>query len=41
MRDFAYKKSDFIKDDYVPELVVNHPCYQASISVPLVDITYR
>lgn len=31
MRNFAYKKSDFIKDDYVPELVENHPCYQESV----------
>ena len=31
MRDFAYKNSDFIKDDYVPELVENHPCYQESV----------
>ena len=31
MRDFAYKNSDFIKDDYVPELVEDHPCYQASV----------
>ena len=31
MRDFAYKNSDFIKDDYVPELVEGHPCYQQSV----------
>lgn len=31
MRDFAYKNSDFIKDDYVPELVENNPCYQESV----------
>ena len=31
MRDFAYTNPDFIKDDYVPELVENHPCYQESI----------
>lgn len=31
MRSFAYKNSDFIKDDYVPELVENHPCYQESV----------
>lgn len=31
MRDFAYKTPDFIKDDYVPELVENHPCYQESV----------
>lgn len=31
MRNFAYKNPDFIKDDYVPELVENHPCYQQSV----------
>ena len=31
MRNFAYKNPDFIKDDYVPELVENHPCYQESV----------
>lgn len=31
MRDFAYKNSDFIEDDYVPELVEDHPCYQPSV----------
>ena len=31
MRDFAYKNPDLIKDDYVPELVENHPCYQESV----------
>ena len=31
MRNFAYKNSDLIKDDYVPELVENHPCYQESV----------
>ena len=31
MRDFAYKNSDFIKDDYIPELVDGHPCYQQSV----------
>ena len=31
MRDFAYKNPDFIEDDYVPELVENHPCYQESV----------
>lgn len=31
MRNFAYKNSDFIKDDYVPELVEGHPCYQQSV----------
>lgn len=31
MRDFAYKSSDYIKDDVVPELVEGHPCYQTSV----------
>lgn len=31
MRDFAYQNPDLIKDDYVPELVENHPCYQTSV----------
>ena len=31
MRNFAYKNPDFVKDDYVPELVENHPCYQVSV----------
>lgn len=31
MRKFAYKNPDFVKDDYVPELVEDHPCYQASV----------
>lgn len=31
MRDFAYKNPDFIEDDYVPELVEDHPCYQPSV----------
>ena len=31
MRDFAFKAPDFIKDDYVPELVENNPCYQESV----------
>lgn len=30
MRKFDYKNPDFIKDDYVPELVENNPCYQES-----------
>lgn len=30
MRNFAYKNPDFIKDEYVPELVEDHPCYQES-----------
>ncbi len=31
MRNFAYKNSDFIKDDVIPELVEEHPCYQQSV----------
>ena len=31
MRNFAYNNPEFIKDDYIPELVENHPCYQASV----------
>lgn len=31
MRNFAYKNTDFVKDDYVPELVENHLCYQESV----------
>ena len=31
MRNFAYRNPDFVKDDYVPELVEDHPCYQASV----------
>jgi hypothetical protein len=31
MRNFAYKNPDFIKDDYTPELVEEHPCYQQSV----------
>ena len=31
MRNFAYKNSDYIKDDYIPEIVGDSPCYQASV----------
>lgn len=31
MRNFAYKNPDFVKDDYVPVLVENNPCYQESV----------
>ena len=31
MRNFAYKNPDLVKDDYVPELVENHPCYHDSV----------
>ncbi len=31
MRNFAYKNPDYIKNDVVPELVENNPCYQPSV----------
>lgn len=31
MRNFAYKNPDFVKDDFTPELVEGHPCYQESV----------
>lgn len=31
MRNFAYKNSDYIKNEVVPELVEDHPCYQQSV----------
>lgn len=31
MRNFAYKNPDYIKDDFTPELVEDHPCYQPSV----------
>lgn len=31
MRNFAYKNPDYIKDEFVPELVEEHPCYQQSV----------
>lgn len=31
MRNFAYKNPDYIKNDVVPELVEEHPCYQQSV----------
>ena len=30
MRNFAYKNPDYIKNEVVPELIEDHPCYQAS-----------
>lgn len=30
MRNFAYKNPDFIKNEVVPELVEDNPCYQQS-----------
>ena len=31
MRSFAYINPDYIKNDVVPELVENNPCYQPSV----------
>lgn len=31
MRNFAYKNPDYIKDNFIPELVEDNPCYQASV----------
>lgn len=31
MRSFAYKNSDYIKNEVVPELVEGHPCCQPSV----------
>lgn len=31
MRNFAYKNPDFIKNDVIPELVEENPCYQQSV----------
>lgn len=31
MRNFAYKNSDFIKNEVIPELVEDNPCYQQSV----------
>ena len=31
MRNFAYIPEELIQDDYVPELVEDHPCYQQSV----------
>ena len=30
-RNFAYKDPDFIRDEVVPELVEDNPCYQQSV----------
>ena len=32
MRSFAYKNPDYIKNEVVPELVEENPCYQQSVS---------
>lgn len=31
MRSFAYINPDFVKDDFTPELLEDHPCYQPSV----------
>nr|DAV33123.1 MAG TPA: hypothetical protein [Microviridae sp.] len=31
MRSFAYKNSDYVKNDVVPELLEGNPCYQQSV----------
>lgn len=31
MRSFAYKNPDYIKNEVVPELVEDNPCYQQSV----------
>lgn len=31
MRNFAYKNPDYIKNETVPELIENNPCYQQSV----------
>ena len=31
MRNFAYKNPDFIKNEVIPELVEDNPCYQQSV----------
>ena len=31
MRSFAYKNPDYIKNEVVPELIEEHPCYQPSV----------
>lgn len=31
MRNFAYKSPDYIKNETVPELLEDHPCYQQSV----------
>jgi hypothetical protein len=31
MRNFAYKNPDYIKNEAVPELIEEHPCYQQSV----------
>lgn len=31
MRNFAYKNPDYIKNEVIPELVEDNPCYQQSV----------
>lgn len=31
MRSFAYRNPNFVKDDFSPELLEGHPCYQQSV----------
>lgn len=31
MRNFAYKNSDYIKNEFVPGLIEDNPCYQQSV----------
>lgn len=31
MRNFAYKNPDYIKNEVVPELIEENPCYQSSV----------
>lgn len=31
MRNFAYKNPDYIKNEVVPELIEDNPCYQQSV----------
>lgn len=31
MRNFAYKNPDYVKNEVVPELIEEHPCYQQSV----------
>lgn len=31
MRNFAYKNPDYIKNEAIPELLEDHPCYQQSV----------
>ena len=31
MRSFAYRNPEYIKNEFIPELVEDNPCYQASV----------